>query len=238
MKVQAGWHAAVDSRELRRLKPLAVRRFGIDLVFWRDHADDPVAMQDRCPHRSARLSLGTVDQSGLLHCPYHGIQFDGSGKCVHVPELQRAAPGLVVPTLPCMEAHGFVWVWVGSDKVAQPTAPWFDNLGADFVQCSFEAEWPIHFSRWIENELDVTHLPFVHKNTIGGSFNSAVPSRFEFDEQGILVLFDQKNTSNRVHQFARLLYPNIWQLAVSPSMFLVMAFAAVDEEKTKLYFRT
>lgn len=240
MKVQAGWHVAIDSSELKPRQPLAVRRFGIDWVFWRDTAGHPVAMEDRCPHRSARLSLGEVEAtgSGSLRCPYHGIQFDAQGQCAHVPELKRPAPGLGVQTLPCMEAHGFVWVWVGRKRVEQATVPWFNNIGPEFVQCRIEAQWPIHFSRWIENELDVTHLPFVHASTIGRGFDPAVPSRFEFDERGILILFDQKNPSNRAHQFARLLYPNIWQLAVSPAMLLVMAFAAVDDEQTKLYFRT
>jgi phenylpropionate dioxygenase-like ring-hydroxylating dioxygenase large terminal subunit len=240
MKIQTGWHVAVDSSELKRHKPLAVRRFGVDWVFWRDTSGGPVVMEDRCPHRSARLSLGIVNSagSGTVRCPYHGIEFDGRGRCVHVPELQRPAPGLGVPTLPCVEAHGFVWVWVGDGQVEQAAVPWFDNLGPEFVHSRIDAQWPTHFSRWIENELDVTHLPFVHASTIGRGFDPTVPSRFEFDERGILILFDQKDPRNRSHQFARLLYPNIWQLAVSPAMFLVMAFAAIDDEHTKLYFRT
>jgi phenylpropionate dioxygenase-like ring-hydroxylating dioxygenase large terminal subunit len=240
MKVQAGWHVAIDSVELKRRQPLAVRRFGLDWVFWRDSAGNPVVMEDRCPHRAARLSLGTLDPagSGTLRCPYHGVQFDAAGRCVHVPELGRGAPGLAVGHLPCVEAHGFVWVRVGPGPAAQAPVPWFDNLGPEFVQSRIEEVWPTHFSRWIENELDVTHLPFVHRNTIGRGFNAAVPSRFEFDHRGILILFDQTDPGNRTHQFARLLYPNIWQLAVSPSMFLVMAFAAIDDEHTKLYFRT
>jgi phenylpropionate dioxygenase-like ring-hydroxylating dioxygenase large terminal subunit len=240
MKVQTGWHVAVDSGELKADRPLALRRFSLDWVFWRDAAGNPVAMEDRCPHRSARLSLGAVDLSGsgAIRCPYHGIEFDAYGHCVHVPELKRAAPGLTVRNVPCLEAHGFVWVWVGVSLTPHATVPWFDNLGAEFVHSQIEANWPAHFSRWIENELDVTHLRFVHANTIGRDFDAAVPSRFEFDEGGILILFDQKDPSNRAHQFARLLYPNIWQLAVSPSMFLVMAFAAVDDENTRLYFRT
>jgi phenylpropionate dioxygenase-like ring-hydroxylating dioxygenase large terminal subunit len=71
-----------------------VRRFGLDWVLGRDHADKPVVMEDRCPHRSARLSLATIDPAvaGTLRCRYHGIRFDGEGRCVHVPELNRAAP--------------------------------------------------------------------------------------------------------------------------------------------------
>lgn len=240
MKVQPGWHAAVDSRELKPRTPLAVRRFGIDLVIWRDSAGQPVVMEDRCPHRSARLSLGAVDPAGAgtLRCPYHGIQFDRGGQCTHVPELGRAAPGLSVATLPCVEAHHFVWIHVGAGVDDAGPVPWFDNLGPDFVESRIAARWPVHFSRWIENELDVTHLPFVHASTIGRGFDAAVPSRFEFDDRGILILFDQNDPTNRAHQFARLLYPNVWQLAVSPSMFLVMAFAAIDEDNTQLYFRT
>jgi phenylpropionate dioxygenase-like ring-hydroxylating dioxygenase large terminal subunit len=240
MKIQSGWHVVLDSRELKRAKPTAARRFGVDWVLWRDSNERPVAMRDRCPHRAAKLSLGSVDQSGAgaIRCPYHGITFDGQGKCLLVPELQRAAPGLVVQTLPCIEAHGFIWVWIGKpgNQALQPL--WFANLDSRHVFSQIHADWPVHFSRWIENELDVTHLPFVHANTIGKGFDAAVPSRFEFDDTGILIFFDQKNPNNRIHQFAHFLYPALWQLAVSPSMFLVMAFVAVDEVQTKLYFRT
>jgi phenylpropionate dioxygenase-like ring-hydroxylating dioxygenase large terminal subunit len=184
------------------------------------------------------LSLGAVDPTGggTLRCPYHGIQFDRGGQCTHVPELGRAAPGLRVTTLPCVEAHNFVWIHVGSDEPGP--VPWFDNIGSEFVESRIAARWPVHFTRWIENELDVTHLPFVHASTIGRGSNAAVPSRFDFDERGILILFDQRDPTNRAHQFARLLYPNVWQLAVSPSMFLVMVFAAIDDDGTHLYFRT
>jgi phenylpropionate dioxygenase-like ring-hydroxylating dioxygenase large terminal subunit len=64
MELPDGWYAIAESREISPNKPLGIRRFGIDLVLWR--ADDKlVVMVDRCPHRSAKLSLHRTDTNFL-----------------------------------------------------------------------------------------------------------------------------------------------------------------------------
>ncbi|MEN9222651.1 MAG: Rieske 2Fe-2S domain-containing protein [Thermostichus sp. BF3_bins_97] len=57
---------------------------GSPLVLWWDEAGQPVCVEDRCCHRTARLSQGCV-VAGAIQCPYHGWQFDGRGVCVKVP---------------------------------------------------------------------------------------------------------------------------------------------------------
>ncbi|MGA9319214.1 MAG: Rieske 2Fe-2S domain-containing protein [Nitrososphaeraceae archaeon] len=46
------------------------------------------AMDDRCGHMNARLSMGTVSNDGIVTCPFHGARFDvTTGKKVKEPVL-------------------------------------------------------------------------------------------------------------------------------------------------------
>ena len=236
MKVMQGWHAIADAGELRPGKPLGLQRFGEDWVLWRDAAGTAIAMQDRCPHRAAKLSLGAVAQ-GQIRCPYHGIAFDGQGTCTLVPELGRPAPGLRVATVPLREANGFLWAWIGGGAEPAGSPPWLGDLGSGFACTRQHETWPIHYSRWIENELDIAHLPFVHARTIGRGGNPRAQSRFDFSPEGIRILLD-KDSPGANGAAIDFLYPNLWRLSVSKRMHLVMAFVPIAEDCTKAYVRT
>lgn len=53
-------------------EPLAFSVYGYGVVLWRDAGGDLRCVEDRCPHRSAKLSEGRVSESGALQCQYHG----------------------------------------------------------------------------------------------------------------------------------------------------------------------
>src|SRR5579863_3510819 len=40
---------------------------------------------DRCPHRSSRLSMGRVVGDDI-ECGYHGFTFDAAGRCVRIAD--------------------------------------------------------------------------------------------------------------------------------------------------------
>src|SRR5664279_3798223 len=72
------WYPVILASELAR-KPKPVRLLGQDVVLFRDRAR-LFALQDRCPHRGVKLSLGQCqyEGSGTISCPYHGWTFDGA----------------------------------------------------------------------------------------------------------------------------------------------------------------
>jgi phenylpropionate dioxygenase-like ring-hydroxylating dioxygenase large terminal subunit len=119
------WHAVLSSRELRA-RPVARTRFGERLVFWRDGSGRPVCCEDRCAHRGAALTLGRV-RNGQIVCPFHGLCYDGTGRCVQVPvEGDWKIPAsLKVATYPVAEGDGMVWLWRGPapDAEALPLLP-------------------------------------------------------------------------------------------------------------------
>ena len=66
--------------------PQAVEIAGEKLVVFRSSEDHWHALLDRCPHRGAALSLGTVTDDGSLQCRYHGWRFRGDGACARSAE--------------------------------------------------------------------------------------------------------------------------------------------------------
>ncbi len=62
-------------------QPFATRLWGEPLVIYRDSKGELVAMADVCPHRSAPLSMGRVENDELV-CMYHGWKFGEKGDCV------------------------------------------------------------------------------------------------------------------------------------------------------------
>ena len=89
--IPKAWYAIVHINEIKS-KPLKLERFGKNLVIWRD-SGKIVAMENRCPHRGAELSLGRVYDNAIA-CPFHGFRFDQHGNCIFNPETQVAIPKL------------------------------------------------------------------------------------------------------------------------------------------------
>jgi len=109
------WYIGCASSRLDR-EPRAVLLLGEPLVLYRDREGKPHALEDRCCHRGVQLSLGTLTPEGCLACRYHGWQYDGSGRCVHVPSLPAGTPvpeGFRVRSFACVEQDHYVWVWMG-----------------------------------------------------------------------------------------------------------------------------
>ena len=79
------WQIACRSRDLRR-SPRAVTIGDRPLVLFRDAQGDAVALEDRCAHRNAPLSIGRVCK-GRLQCRYHGWEYDSEGRAAHIPAL-------------------------------------------------------------------------------------------------------------------------------------------------------
>lgn len=52
------WYVVLDSKELKKNKPIGVTRFSQKLVFWRDELDNISFIFDKCCHRGASLALG------------------------------------------------------------------------------------------------------------------------------------------------------------------------------------
>jgi len=162
--------------------PMAVSLLGDPLVLWRDVAGKAHCVADKCPHRSAPLSLGRVNgDSGHVECIYHGWQIDGaSGKVAEIPALQegKAIPSNAkVRAYPALEQDGVVYIWPGIAEAAAAAEPPPRDVtddgqllcrpGSAFVVQHMCVDLPIDHALMVENLLDPAHIPFAHEGTIG-----------------------------------------------------------------------
>ncbi len=248
------WYVVLETNEVGN-HPVGVTRLGEKMVFWRDQAGTVRAAVDRCPHRGVALSVGKM-KDGHLQCPFHGFEFDSSGKCALIPANGRNG---VIPyavrlsMCPTYEAHGFIWLWWGAPAPNElPLPEFFDNLGGDFYYSSAHDPWDAHYSRVIENQLDVVHLPFIHRRTIGRGNRTLVDGplvEWRGDKMFYTYVFNRMDdgtpprkpselspkSSNTVH--LEFIFPNLWQNYISEEVRILAAFVPVDEEHTLLYLR-
>ena len=174
------WYAVLQASQLLD-GPKPFTLLGVPIVLWRKADGTPAAVRDRCCHRTAKLSLGSVEGDHIV-CAYHGWSYDGTGRCVRIPqnpEGQIPATSKVAG-YHCQEKYGYVWV-----ALDDPLKPIFD-LDVDgqpgyrrihqFNEC-----WNTGALRLMENSFDAAHFPFVHKGTFG-QFGKNKPEFFRLDE--------------------------------------------------------
>lgn len=153
--------------------PQAVEVAGERVAVFRDGSGRLHGLLDRCPHRRAALSLGTVMADGSLQCRYHGWRFDGTGRCVKVPlnDLNAGALArLSALAVPVRELAGAVWVHTAPlDPAAPPPEPALPaSLGGDPRQFgTYCQDWRAHWTRAVENFMDFAHPSYLHRDTIG-----------------------------------------------------------------------
>ena len=237
MNLPHHWYVIALSSEVKRQQIKALKRFGEDLVLWRNPQGGVVIMEDRCPHRSAKLSLGEF-RDGNLACPFHGLQFDAQGSCQFVPELGRGISKLCVKTYRSVEKDGWIWMWWGAVEPSREVPESFQEVDASFSTAILKERWRTHLTRSIENQLDFAHLPFVHRKTIGKFAGS--PRRFpEFlmDDQRIKWFF-RKSDGSTPSTFIEYRFPNIWINRITEKYSITVAFVPVDEEFTDLYLQS
>jgi phenylpropionate dioxygenase-like ring-hydroxylating dioxygenase large terminal subunit len=247
------WYVVLDSPQVRQ-KPVGVTRMGEKLVFWRDDEGRVSCFRDRCAHRGVALSKGQVVH-GRLQCPFHGFEYDPWGAVTVIPANGRDAAvpeRYQVLSYPTHEERGFIWIWWGDDPpgdLAPPT--FFDDLDDPaFSYGRARDPWDAHYSRVIENQLDVIHLPFVHHNTIGrGNRTVAEGPLVEWlDEDRFRVyVYNRVDDGTPPRPPSELtpdrdfhlefIFPNLWQNHISPDVRVVAAFVPVDAEHTLLYLR-
>ena len=162
------WHPVAMSDAIAN-GPIGVELLGEPLVVYRVNGDAVVA-EDRCPHRGSPLSLGTYE-SDRLACPYHGLRFDGDGRCVGFPARPdaRLPKRLNLDLVNSSERHGLVWACLADQVCTRP--PNWDMFDRDDVQ-TFQlgpVRWDVSASRAAENFNDVAHFATIHKATFGPS---------------------------------------------------------------------
>ncbi|MCK9514316.1 MAG: aromatic ring-hydroxylating dioxygenase subunit alpha [Pigmentiphaga sp.] len=136
------------------------------VVLFRREDGTVAALEDRCPHRMAPLSIGRL-QGDTVECGYHGFRFADNGRCVRVP-TQDSPPDISVRYFPVREIGPLVWIYLGDlaviDQVPPPPdMPWLTDRA--FALRHGTMEIAANYMLLKENVLDLTHLGYVHAST-------------------------------------------------------------------------
>jgi phenylpropionate dioxygenase-like ring-hydroxylating dioxygenase large terminal subunit len=160
------WYPVIPMEHLKT-GPQRFELLGQALALFLDEQGVPAAVEDRCCHRSARLSLGKVS-AGLIACPYHGWQYRRDGQCVLMPQFPERVPGpsIRVKAFLCQERYGYAWVALEEPLYDIPRIPEAEDRAFAIVHEFYET-WNVAGLRVMENELDMAHPGFVHLGTFG-----------------------------------------------------------------------
>jgi len=182
MFVRNAWYVGAWDHEIGRDM---LRRIILDepVMFYRTVAGKPVALEDRCCHRQAPLSMGKLI-GDIVKCPYHGLEFDPSGTCVKIPSQERIPASARVKSFPVVERNHWIWIWLGDPAKANPDLiedfHWMDDPDWGFGGSYLKIE--ANYELLVENLLDTTHLPFLHPTSLGT--DAFAKSEFEVTREG------------------------------------------------------
>lgn len=247
------WYAVLDGAELLPGRALTVVRLGEKMVFWRDSSGSPCCILDRCCHRGASLGAGEV-HGNHVECPFHGFQYDKTGQVKIIPANGKNAPvpeRYRVRSYTVREEHGLIWLWWGEATEQLPEIEFFPDLREGWTYATRVDRWAVHYSRAIENQLDVVHLPFVHKTTIGRGNKHLVNGPVVKREGNLLKFYvdndldDGKTIPKKPAEITNyeelpqlhFIFPNIWQNIIAEKIRVFVAFVPVDENNTVMYVR-
>lgn len=172
------WYVAAWDYELIDGQLIARTLLEQPVVLYKGDNGRPVALDDRCAHRGARLSNGRLE-GDCVRCMYHGLKFDASGKCVQIPGQDNIPPKLGVRSYPVLERDHLVWIWMGDPALADPAKildfPYLRDPAwrgkPDYMH------YKANYLLIVDNLSDFAHLAFVHTKTLGGSEEYAYKSR-------------------------------------------------------------
>jgi phenylpropionate dioxygenase-like ring-hydroxylating dioxygenase large terminal subunit len=164
------WYVAAWNHELIDGRKLARTILERPVVIYRGESGKVIALDDRCCHRAAPLSMGRIEGDDI-RCMYHGMKFDPSGKCIQIPGQDMIPAKLGVRSYPVVERYNLIWIWMGDIEQADP------DLIVDYPPLA-DPKWRglpgyMHYkANWlliVDNLSDFAHLAFVHTHTLGGS---------------------------------------------------------------------
>lgn len=160
------WHAVAWASHVSDTAPASIRLLDHDLVLWRSTGGMHV-WRDLCVHRGSKLSMGRVTNN-CLACPYHGWEYDSTGRCARIPaHPDQPPPARAQATVHTAKVkYDLVWVCLGNSARDIPEFPEWDDRSFEKIPAGpylYRAQGP----RAIENFLDVAHFPFVHAGSLG-----------------------------------------------------------------------
>lgn len=241
------WYPVAPSWQLCD-RPLGITRLGERLVLWRDAEGRPHALEDRCPHRGARLSLGW-NLGDRIACWYHGIQIDHTGTVRKVPAVESCPleGQKAIRVYPVMEANGAVFAWFGDALHPEPAKLTLPEEMTDPAYDGFlcTALWRCNYRYAVDNVMDPMHGAYLHAESHSmAEGDKQARMRLRKTETGLLfekegqkgVNFDWVEFGNTGAYWLRLAIPYRSNAGPGGHFWICGFVTPVDEKVCQVYF--
>ncbi len=157
------WQPFAAAEDLAGRWTKKVRLLGEDLVLFRDRRGGLGLIAEQCPHRRASFLHGIPTERGL-RCPYHGWEYDATGRCLEQPfehDNPRLLETAATTAYPVQEMAGVLWAYLGPQPA--PLLPRFDGFVAEgAIRILGRALLPVNWLQIMENSLDPVHTEWLH----------------------------------------------------------------------------
>jgi len=207
--VRNAWYCAGWDYDFSQAKGAVVARkiAGERLVLYRKPDGGVVAMEDRCPHRHAAMSLGRKEGDSL-RCMYHGLKFGPDGRCTEIPGQAAIPDRVAIRVFPVVERDNWIWVWMGAPDKADPELIPFSigyrDPGWNMRTSHIHVETNHRLE--IANLMDLSHLAWAHHGSFGGTDAYVhAPIEHRLGERGVTSEFWLRSVPPPV--FAQHLFP-------------------------------
>jgi len=203
------WYIAACSHEVGRAlfeRTILEER----LVFYRKEDGTPVALDGICPHRNLPMVQGELE-GDAVRCRYHGFRFDTDGRCTDIPSQPTVPSSFTTRAYPVLERWQWIWVWMGDPAKADPALlpdMAFCGLGAPGWRADSNGVMHLkaRFSLLIDNLMDLSHIAFLHVQSIGKLERATVAA--EMTEENGRVHVVRCTPNQPAEGFHRFLHPN------------------------------
>jgi phenylpropionate dioxygenase-like ring-hydroxylating dioxygenase large terminal subunit len=145
--------------------PRPVRHLGEDLVLFRDDRGRPGLLGLHCSHRGTDLSYGRIEDGGLRCAPTTAgftTSAAGSGAARRSPAAARIGARSAIWPIPCREAGGVVFAYLGAGSRRSTELRIPDRAGR--VPHGHEGFPPLQLSSRPTKATSTGHLSFLHRS--------------------------------------------------------------------------
>ena len=160
-----GWYFVAARHSIERERLVQRTWMGERIVVWSDESGRICVAEATCPHLGSNLgpAAGGRVRNGRLVCPFHGFEYDATGRCVATP-FAPAPESAKLRVFHTREVLGLVFAWWGSGgRPPQWSLPEGLPASTHWSELGFRTiRFPGHPQETTENAVDMAHLRTVH----------------------------------------------------------------------------
>ena len=160
-----GWYFVGSRQAILKEKLTQKTWMGEKIIAWCDDKQRICVARSTCPHLGSELgpSAGGKIRDNCLVCPFHGYEYDVTGKCVATPYAPPPkATQLSVFETRTIDDLVFAW-WGNEGRPPQWSLPEDPFMDEDWGEIGYRTmRFPGHPQETTENSVDIAHLRYIH----------------------------------------------------------------------------